>query len=355
MADTTSIEWTRSEDGTPGATWNPVTGCTKISEGCDHCYAETFAERWRGTSGHHFEQGFDLTLRPDRLRLPLTWHKPRRVFLNSMSDLFHQDIPDAYIAKVFAVMAIAGKHTFQILTKRHARMRALLSSPSFWHQVAHEGREHFIGCQQDWLAAGAMLGGQPLPNVWLGVSVENQRWADIRIPALLETPAALRFLSCEPLLGPVWISDYIWQPCLCCDGEGPDEACDRCVSAGCEGGHRRMLDWVIAGGESGHRARPMAPVWATSLRDQCRQSHVSFFFKQWGEWAPETHGHNNGTAVLIDGRTWNDGNAPGASDMVRMRRVGKKNAGRLLDNQLHNAFPAPVSPRTSTLEERTAR
>ncbi|UXY33184.1 DUF5131 family protein [Streptomyces sp. HUAS TT20] len=339
MADTTSIEWTRAEDGTPGATWNPVTGCTKVSPGCDNCYAETFAERWRGTEGHHFENGFDLTLRPDRLRLPLTWRKPRRIFLNSMSDLFHQDIPDAYIAQVFAVMALAPQHTFQILSKRHARMKALLSSPTFWHQVADEGRRHFIGCQQDWLAVGAMLGGDPLPNVWLGVSVEDQKWADIRIPVLLETPAAVRFLSCEPLLGPVDLKRAV----ITMGSERGHGLTASYVHAGgcCERG-LHGIDWVIVGGESGRKARPMHPQWARDLRDQCEWAGVPYFLKQWGEFAPEDHGHDRGGITLIDaqGRSWNRMEALAPQDAVRMRRVGKKNAGRLLDGKHHDAVPA---------------
>ncbi|MEV8435124.1 DUF5131 family protein [Streptomyces chartreusis] len=337
MADTTAIEWTDS-------TWNPVTGCTKISDGCTNCYAETFAERWRGTAGHHFENGFDITLRPDRLRLPMTWSAPRRVFLDSMSDLFHTDIVDTYIAQVWAVMALTPQHTYQVLTKRHGRMKALLSSPTFWHQVAEQGRQHLIGCQQDWLAVGAMLDGTPLPNVWLGVSVESQKWADIRVPALLETPAALRFLSCEPLLGPVWIDDYVWQACPCCDGESHDEACGPCADGGCESGHIRQLDWVIVGGESGHGARAMHADWARSLRDQCKQSHVPFFFKQWGAYAPESHGHEHGAVTLLDtqGRTWSDGEASVPQGAIRMRRVGKSRAGRLLDGRQYDAVPALV-------------
>jgi protein gp37 len=337
MADTTGIEWTDS-------TWNPVTGCTKISDGCTHCYAATFAERWRGIPGHHFENGFDITLRPERLRLPMTWRTPRRIFLDSMSDLFHQDIPDTYIARVFAVMALTPHHTYQVLTKRHARMKALLSRAPFWHQVAEQGREHFAGCQEDWLAAGAMLGGRPLPNLHLGVSVEDQQWADIRIPALLDTPAHTRFLSCEPLLGPVWIADHIWQACLCCEGEGHDEACAGCGDSRCESGHIRKLDWVIAGGESGPRARAMHPDWPRSLRDQCAADHVPFFMKQWGEHAPEDHGHDRGGITLIDtqGRTWNGREALAPPDAVRMRRVGKKAAGRLLDGASHDAAPAPT-------------
>lgn len=256
MAERSSIEWTDT-------TWNPVTGCTKVSPGCDHCYAEKFAERWRGTPGHHFEDGFDVVLRPERLALPLRWRKPRPIFVNSMSDLFHNQVPDEFIARVFAVMAIASRHTFQVLTKRHGRMRSLLSSPSFGHLVAEQGRAHHIGCQQDWLAAGAMLSGRPLPNVWLGVSAEDQKRAKLRIPALLDTPAALRFVSAEPLLGPI-------------DLDRAD------LDARVDGG----IDWVIAGGESGPKARPMHPDWVRSLRDQCAVSGIPFFFKQWGEYLP---------------------------------------------------------------------
>ncbi|MBC2868659.1 DUF5131 family protein [Streptomyces mexicanus] len=332
MADNTTIEWTDS-------TWNPVTGCTQISPGCDNCYAATFAERWRGTDGHHFENGFDITLRPDRLTLPLTWRTPRRVFLDSMSDLFHTDIPDAYIAQVFAVMALARQHTFQILTKRHGRMKALLSRPAFWHLVADQGRKHFTGCQQDWLAVGAMLDGKPLPNVWLGVSVEDQKRADLRIPALLETPAAVRFLSCEPLLGPVDLKRAV-IPMGSERGHGLTASYVHV--AGCCQRRLHGIDWVIAGGESGPRARPMHPQWARVLRDQCEWAGVPFFLKQWGAYAPEDHGHDRGSVVLIDaqGRNWSgrEGDAP--PDAVHMRRVGKKAAGRLLDGQPHDAAPA---------------
>jgi protein gp37 len=197
MSVGTRIEWTE-------ATWNPVTGCKKVSEGCDNCYAETFAERWRGIPGHPFEQGFDLRLWPERLTLPLRWRRPRKVFVNSMSDLFIDDVDDEFVAKVFAVMVAAPQHTFQVLTKRPRRMRSLLSGEAFWLAVAAElGRL--------WNAAPpAPLRCTP-PWIWLGVSAENQRWADIRIPALLETPAVVRFISAEPLLGPIrldpqWLS-----------------------------------------------------------------------------------------------------------------------------------------------------
>ena len=216
MSDRSGIGWTES-------TWNPVTGCTKVSPGCDHCYAETLAERFRGVAGNYFAGGFDLQLRPDKLDLPLRWRKPRKVFVNSMSDLFHDDVPDEYIRQVFDVMAEAGQHLFQLLTKRHGRMRSYLSKR------------------------------EPLPNVWVGVSVEDQHWADIRIPVLRDTPAAVRWLSAEPLLGSIDL-------CGLLDGIG----------------------WVVVGGESGRGARRMAPEWARSLRDQCAEAGVPFFMKQAG-------------------------------------------------------------------------
>ena len=274
MSDNSKIEWTE-------ATWNPVTGCTKVSPGCDHCYAETFAERWRGVSGHHFENGFDVTLRPERLEQPLHWRRPRRIFVNSMSDVFHEAVPDDFIARMFAVMAECPQHTFQVLTKRHGRMRALLTRLVF----------------------------KPPPNIWLGVSVENQRWADIRIPALLATPAAVRFLSCEPLLGPV-------------DLKLADER-DGC------------LHWVIAGGESGPGARPMHPEWVRSLRDQCRVAGVPFFFKQWGvhRWV-EHSAYDRATQCWV-------------ADGIEPQRVSKKLAGRELDGRTWDEFPVAAGSAAS--------
>lgn len=192
MSDKTSIEWTDT-------TWNPVTGCTKVSPGCDHCYAETIATRFAGTPA--FPKGFQVRLRPGKVNDPLNWRTPRRVFVNSMSDLFHDEIPDPWLTDIFAVMAAAPRHTFQVLTKRHARMRSLLTRSKFVAQV----KDRAIG---KGLPAGQWA--WPLPHVWLGVSVENQQWADIRVPALLETPAAVRFLSCEPLLGPLDLT--AWMP-----------------------------------------------------------------------------------------------------------------------------------------------
>lgn len=274
MGDNSGIEWT-------DATWNPVTGCDKVSPGCDHCYAESIAHRFAGTPA--YPDGFAVTLRPERLDQPLRWRKPRKVFVNSMSDLFHKDIPDEYIARVFAVMALASQHTFQILTKRHARMRALLSSTAFQDSVIDAAADHPELDRRHQVGRGAPLcdwdGSWPVPNVWLGVSVENQQWADIRIPALLDTPAAVRFLSCEPLLGPVDLALTAVQH----DGALP---------------YRRAsyLHWVIVGGESGPGARPMHPDWARSLRDQCTAARVPFLFKQAGtvlarEWGLRGKGH----------------------------------------------------------------
>ncbi|SKO36807.1 bacteriophage protein gp37 [Mycobacteroides abscessus subsp. bolletii] len=309
MGDKTGIEWT-------DATWNPVTGCTKVgTPGCDHCYAETFAERWRGTKGHYFETGFDVQLRPDKLGLPLRWTKPRRIFVNSMSDLFHDKVPDEYIARVFAVMALAPRHTFQLLTKRHGRMRSLLNSAYFLQAVGRVWAEP----PSDWpLPRDWRVPVWPLPNVWLGVSAEDQKRADHRIPALLDTPAAVRFVSAEPLLGPIDLhADPIGKDSVFWIGH---------------------LDWVIVGGESGPSARPMHPDWARSLRDQCIGAGVPFLFKQWGDWVPERlglHGCNAPAAflstggqvrLLVDGKPAHAPFAP-AGDMT-IRRVGKKRAGR---------------------------
>lgn len=305
MGAVSKIEWTDS-------TWSPVTGCTKVSEGCDHCYAETIAHRFAGTKA--YPNGFDVTLRPERLDQPLRWKRPRKVFVNSMSDLFHEDVPDDYIARVFAVMALAPQHTFQVLTKRPGRMRSLLSSEDFKSAVflATEGR--FEG-YFPW----------PLPNVWLGTSVENQKWADVRIPLLLDTPTAVRFLSCEPLLGPVELSPW-------------------------------LLDWVICGGESGPGARPMHPDWARSLRDQCQATTVPFHFKQWGEWGLQ--GDSTRQCFI-----WPDGSTQDARGLysspitgalipteiptrpgwIHMVRCGKRTAGRELDGQTWDEYPGGLT------------
>ncbi|WP_047888552.1 DUF5131 family protein [Rhodococcus sp. ARP2] len=321
MSDKTGIEWT-------DATWNPVTGCTKVSPGCDNCYAETFSERFRGTPGHYFESGFDLQLRPDKLRQPLAWRKPRRIFVNSMSDLFHADVPDNFIGSVFDTMAAAKQHTFQILTKRPGRMRSLLRR---WAEQAADSPHAGASFRRnDMMWSEPRI--WPLPNVWLGVSAENQKWADVRIPILLDTPAAVRFISAEPLLGPInlWNVNGI-------NAIEPDWIGGPTAGTGCP---HPLLDWVIVGGESGRNARPMHPEWATSLRDQCSEAQVPFLFKQWGEWSPGIldFGSRTGTVGIgFRSEPYVDGRYGG--ELASMTRVGKKAAGRELDGRTWDEFP----------------
>ncbi|SHX95720.1 bacteriophage protein gp37 [Mycobacteroides abscessus subsp. abscessus] len=319
MGDKTGIEWT-------DATWNPVTGCDKVSPGCHYCYAETFAERWRGTRGHYFETGFDVQLRPDKLDLPLRWTKPRKVFVNSMSDLFHDKVPDEYIARVFAVMALAPQHTFQLLTKRHGRMRALLNSRAFL-QLVWDAWSVEDGPDESESLGTDPAERWPLPNVWLGVSAEDQKRADLRIPALLDTPAAVRFVSAEPLLGPIDLhADPIGKDSVFWIGH---------------------LDWVIVGGESGPAARPMHPDWARSIRDQCVAGGVPFLFKQWGEWRPWMREDAVGRECWVNqdtGRIAENGDAAlklGSWNLVN--RVGKKRAGRELDGRTWDQYPGAVA------------
>ncbi|SLD51107.1 bacteriophage protein gp37 [Mycobacteroides abscessus subsp. bolletii] len=315
MGDKTGIEWADS-------TWNPITGCDKVSPGCDRCYAETFAERWRGTPEHYFANGFDVQLRPNKLDLPLRWTKPRKVFVNSMSDLFHDKVPDEYIAKVWAVMAAAPRHTFQVLTKRHARMRSLLNNGTFFETVADYALEFDRDIWRRWQAA---QNAWPLPNVWLGVSAEDQKRADLRIPALLDTPAAVRFVSAEPLLGPIELIEHF--------GSAPAV------------GGTAALDWVIVGGESGPGARPMHPDWARSMRDQCVAAGVPFLFKQWGEFRPVLPSDGDVTpdryVQCETGRSVDDDGMWNASGghWCAMRRLGKKRAGRELDGRTWDQYP----------------
>lgn len=272
---TTSIEWTRSDDGTAGVVWNPTTGCDRTSPGCDNCYALTMAARLKAMGQAKYQTdgdprtsgpGFGLAVHEYALTIPLRWRKPRRVFINSMSDLFHDGVPVEFIARAFAVMAATPHHTYQLLTKRHGRMRSVLSRGEL-------GTEGFPDMVEEAMAefTHAGLDEWPLRNVWVGVSVEDQKWADIRIPALLDTPAAVRWISAEPLLGPV---DLDWPGWLW-DGD-----LDR------PGGIR----WVVAGGESGPGARPMHIDWVRQLVLQCREAGTAMFVKQLGSrWGRDHH------------------------------------------------------------------
>ena len=282
MAETSRIEWTDTS-------WNVVTGCSRVSSGCQRCYAEVFLRRWAGVAGHPFATGFVPTIHPGRLGEPLRWPRPRRVFVAALGDLFHDAVPDAFIAEVFAVMLAAHWHTFQVLTKRHARMRALLSQGRFAELVFQLATDRY--------PADARLRRWPLPNVWLGVSAETQRWADLRIPALLDTPAALRWVSCEPLLGPVDLSRWFKRV---------QHACDRCHVPGPLDWHSAHLwgtcpclchptppvrpDWVVVGGESGPGARPLDPAWVRQLVDLGDVAQVPVFVKQLGTAFARTQG-----------------------------------------------------------------
>lgn len=234
MAENSAIEWTDT-------TWNPVTGCTKTSAGCDNCYASRFSERFRGVPGHPFETGFDLTLRPERLLQPLGWKRPRMVFVNSMSDLFHKEIPKAHIAAVFDTMEKANWHIYQVLTKRSSLLQKFIND----RYRAEPGPRH----------------------IWLGVSVEDEK-AATRIVHLQAANAGVRFLSIEPLIAPV----------------------GRLNLTG--------IEWVIVGGESGPRSRPMDAEWVINIRNQCVKAGVAFFFKQWGGFSPKAGGR------LLEGKEW---------------------------------------------------
>ena len=363
----TKIEWTDS-------TWNPIRGCSRVSEGCRNCYAEKVAYRFSG-SGQAYEglvQVRKTVTYPEGTRIPqwngqvqfvakhlldpLKWKEPRRIFVNSMSDLFHENVSDEWIDLIFGVMAHSPQHTFQILTKRPERMMAWASAKDrvvtvydalVDSNIADDRKADELICRgQDRILKPHPEYGYsfdcrwPLPNVWLGVSVENQAAADERIPLLLQTPAAVRFISAEPLLGPVEISSHRY-PAL----------------------WTTKLGWVIVGGESGPGARPMHPDWARSLRDQCQAAGVPFFFKQWGEWVPFNQPdslYSNGPAVHYSahGLVYLDGknslhpgvdllgpeglstrDLDGNDGAAAMFRVGKHAAGALLDGREWRNFP----------------
>lgn len=328
MSDKSAIQWT-------DATWNPVVGCMKVSAGCERCYAITQAYRLE----HNFKQAaYAGTTRklpdgsmnwtgkvrclPERLSAPLRWREPRRVFVNSMSDLFHPDVPDEFIEQVFGAMAAAHWHTFQVLTKRPERMLAWFTEryqvPLIDGRIGWEGRDNRVWAHRGdtldptkdtgWTADGQVAApwSWPLPNVWLGVSTEDQLTANERIPLLLKTPAAVRFLSCEPLIGPIDLSDFLPYYTAC--GASRDEQTTAALNDLFRAVVRKMggpgISWVIAGGESGADHRPLNLDWARSLRDQCAAHGIAYYFKQ------------------VGGRTHAAG-------------------GRLLDGRTHDEFPEP--------------
>lgn len=297
---TTNIEWTRGNDGSRGTTWNPTTGCDRVSDGCTNCYAMAMAKRLKGMGLVKYQRdgdprtsgaGFGVSVHPDELAAPLRWRKPRRVFVDSMGDLFHDAVPDEFIARVWSVMAATPQHQFQILTKRHGRMRSLLNSATFYARdvMSYVVEEHGLnGCS--W----------PLPNCWVGVSVEDQQRADLRIPALLDTPAAVRFLSCEPLLAGLDLDPWLWLTGASTAGSFYDAA-GRFRFGGGIGGQAitsvpsKDLDWVIIGGESGGGARPCDPQWIRDIVTQCHEAGVPAFVKQLGSvWARDTGAGSKG-------------------------------------------------------------
>jgi protein gp37 len=348
MADKSNIEWT-------DASWNPIAGCSVLSPGCTNCYAM----REAGGRLHSTGKFKDLTqpskagpvwtgevrLWEPALDQPLRWQRPRRIFVNSMSDLFHEAVPDEWIDQIFAIMALCPQHTFQVLTKRAERMREYLSptraakvQPHFdqlkipaLKRALDRLMRKYSATPKDVLGViddmpkredpGPFLsqrGVWPLGNLWLIVSVENQPRADERIPHLLATPAAVRGISAEPLLGRVDLSYWL----------GPNRLLDR-----------PALDWVVAGGESGRGARPMHPDWARSLRDQCLAAGVSYFFKQWGEWAPAPEDMNYAEGAALACR--HDHEFEQSSSGHTLIRVGKRAAGRELDGRTWDEYPNP--------------
>ena len=317
----TEISWTDK-------TWNPTGGCSIASPGCTNCYAMKSAHRmaahpnpavstkYAGTTalsrnGKPIWTG-KINVVEKTLLEPLTWRgTPRRVFVNSMSDVFHENLPTAARDRIFAVMALAGKHTFQVLTKRAEVMRDYVNDPATPARINAE----IAG-----LRSGAQLRHWPLPNVWLGVSAEDQTRANERIPVLLDVPAVVRFVSIEPLLGPVNLAEAV-------NGDG-----HRSVDLTGAG-----LDWVIVGGESGSMAREMHPAWAEALRDECDAAGVTFFFKQVGAWAPIAAVGKPATWLTLDGKRV----APHTPGAVRLSMVGAAAAGELIGGVIRQAFPEP--------------
>lgn len=334
----TKIEWTDE-------TWNVVTGCDRTSPGCDNCYALMMAKRLKAMGQAKYQTdgdrrtsgpGFGVTCHPDELARPFQWKRPRMVFMSSMGDLFHPDVPMDFVLNVWTIMANASQHTFQVLTKRSQRMQRIVDSICWegghgdepWDAYVHPGHVFYedvkTGEEVDWepteddLAGG---GEEPLPNVWLGTSIESDRYT-WRADHLRATPAAVRFLSLEPLLGPL--------PSLDLTG----------------------IDWVIVGGESTPKARPMHPDWARDIRDRCVDAGIPFYFKQWGEWVPpdqfdfagwdDVAWNENGSTVDVDGSVSHRSAWPLSDTAEGVWRVGKKRAGRMFDGRVWDQMPGEV-------------
>lgn len=360
----TKIEWTDE-------TWNPVRGCTIVSEGCKNCYAMKFAHRFSGEGKPYEGLTRQTSTGPKwtgharaiytELRKPLSWKSPRRIFVCSMSDLFHDDVPDHFILLVFSIMAIAKQHTFQILTKRPERAVKWFGhiDPSWADpgmQIVSE-RARFHAWHDFGVNIEFSTYQWPLPNVWIGTSIEDQKTANERIPHLLEIPAAVRFLSCEPLVGEIDLK--FWRfPDPFIDNYPDDYGCGAPLHIITKRGQN--IHWVIAGGESGPGARPMHPDWVRSLRDQCQEAEVPFFFKQWGEWLPngqnpadeyydrEDHFSGDPWDYFPDLDAFDKAQKRHDKKMERIRRVengmqfykyGKKYTGNFLDGKQHLEFP----------------
>lgn len=354
MADT-SIEWCTK-------VWNPTTGCDRVSPGCQSCYAMRDAKRLKAMGSAKYQRdgdprtsgpGFGINVHPSTLDIPLRWRQPERIFVNSMSDLFHSGVSDEFVARVWAVMALAPHHTFLVLTKRHGRMRSLLKSDRFpgliymaINAILAQGNpwdvpDAVVAAALDGFARGSFA---VLPNVHLIVSAEDQEHALLRVPVLLDTPAAVRGVSLEPLLGPINLTH------MDVEGRAPgmyqiNALTGRNTDMGRPCADVPALDWVIVGGESGHKARPMHPDWARSLRDECERFGAPLMFKQWGQWTAtpanrdlrEPHAWvNAATGEVADEQRASEG-----GDWAGVWKLGKHKTGRELDGRIWDEFPRP--------------
>lgn len=303
---TTRIEWA-------DRVWNPVTGCSKCSDACDNCYAERMSKRLAGRCGYPTLDPFKVTWHQDRLFEPISWNKPSRVFVCSMADLFHSDVRDDKLLCIFTVIALSPKQTFLLLTKRPERAHEFLCLENLQDSIIEVAGSRF-GVDGANRVRAAFKDGNALPNVWLGATIWDQASADRSVPILLSTPAAKRFVSIEPMLGPVDLRDGLGL--MCAPGD---------------------IDWVICGGETGPGARPMHPDWPRSLRDQCQAAQVPFFFKQWGEFGPSELRTSQGATDHTNGR-YHPIADPTCKGLVV--RLGTRKAGRVLDGRTWEEVPA---------------